>query len=121
RFNSVFRERYRLSPSALRRAPSPSERNREAEAGPRWPAVPAEALVPLTLAYRAPLAWHVLATLLQRDAMPGVEVVQEGCYGRTVRLNGASGVVFAEDAAPAPDPQHPLKPHLEVHLSPGLL
>jgi AraC family transcriptional regulator of adaptative response / DNA-3-methyladenine glycosylase II len=51
RFNAVFRERYRLSPSALRRsAPSKS-------AGP---ATPAGDSVTLTLAYRPPLDWPLL-------------------------------------------------------------
>jgi len=122
RFNSVFRERYRLSPSALRRSPPPG-RPGPGRVGERGsPATPAEALVQLTLAYRAPLAWHALIALLQRDAMPGVELVQGGCYGRTVRLNGGSGLIFAEDAAlPSRDPERPEKAHLRVHVSPALL
>jgi AraC family transcriptional regulator of adaptative response / DNA-3-methyladenine glycosylase II len=122
RFNSVFRERYRLSPSALRRTPPLSDPRPDAGAARRSPAAPAEALVRLTLAYRAPLAWDVLTALLRRDAMPGVEVVQGGGYGRTVRLNGGTGVVFAENAAaPARDPQRAVKTHLQVHISPTLL
>jgi len=121
RFNSVFRERYRLSPTALRRTRLPSEAGREGDASRGSPVVPGEALVRLTLAYRAPFAWPVLTALLRRDAMPGVEMVRAGCYGRTVRLNGGSGVVFAEDAAPAGDPQRAVKTHLHVHVSPALL
>ncbi len=121
RFNSVFRERYRLSPSALRRTRLPRDARRDAEEARGSAAVPGEALVRLTLAYRAPLAWHALTALLRRDAMPGVEVVQGGCYSRTVRLNGASGLVFAEDASQALDPQHAVKTHLHVHVSPALL
>src|SRR6266550_469758 len=56
RFNSVFRERYRVSPSALRRPPRPGETLRDTR--PR-PATPAIDLVRLTLAYRPPLAWDV--------------------------------------------------------------
>jgi AraC family transcriptional regulator of adaptative response / DNA-3-methyladenine glycosylase II len=103
RFNSVFRERYRLSPSALRRP------------GDASPAAPRESLVRLTLAYRAPLAWDVLVGLLRRDAMPEVEAVQGSRYGRTVRLDGAKGLVLAEDAASAG------KTHLYVDVSPSLL
>ena len=100
RFNSVFRERYRLSPRAVRR-------------GPR--AAPAGDLVRLTLAYRPPLAWDALVARLGRDALPGVEIVEDGRYGRTVRLEGRSGVVFAADAGSA------AKTHLEVDVSPSLL
>ena len=120
RFNSVFRERYRLSPSALRRTPAPTEAS-EAETARGSIPVPGEALVRLTLAYRAPLAWQVLTAQLRRDTMPEVEMVQGGCYGRTIRLNGGRGVVFAEDAALPHDPQRAAKTHLHVHVSPALL
>ena len=109
RFNSVFRERYRLSPSALRRTPRSSDSTAHRGRGPG----PATDLVRLTLAYRPPFAWNVLATLLRRDALPGVEVVHGRRYGRTVHLDGRSGIVFAEDAAE--------KSHLNVEVSPSLL
>jgi AraC family transcriptional regulator of adaptative response / DNA-3-methyladenine glycosylase II len=69
--------------------------------------------VRLTLAYRAPLAWNPLLALLERSALPGVEVVQDGGYGRTIRLDGSTGVVFV---SPAPE-----EAHLRVDLSPSLL
>jgi AraC family transcriptional regulator of adaptative response / DNA-3-methyladenine glycosylase II len=89
RFNSVFRERYRMPPSALRAA-------RRAPRGLQ--ADPKSDLVRLTLAYRPPLAWNVLVALLERDAVPGVEVVEGRRYGRTFRLGDSTGVVYAEDA-----------------------
>jgi len=104
RFNALFRARYRLSPSDLRRAPAPPTRAATA---------PAPDLVQLTLAYRAPLAWDVLVTVLGRDAWPGVEAVQGARYGRTVRLEGYSGIVLATDAAE--------RGHLTVGVSPALL
>jgi len=113
RFNSVFRERYRLSPSALRRAPRSSDMVSDLSARRARPPGPATDFVRLTLAYRPPLAWNVLTTLLQRDALPGVELVEGGRYGRTVRLDGRSGVVFAEAAA--------AKAHLNVEVSATLL
>jgi AraC family transcriptional regulator, regulatory protein of adaptative response / DNA-3-methyladenine glycosylase II len=104
RFNSVFRERYRLSPSALRRsAPSSSSS----------PARPDGDFVTLTLAYRPPLDWGLLTDLLRRDALPGVSAVEAGRYGRTVNLEGRSGVVLAEQAAG--------KSHLDVAVSLSLL
>ncbi len=90
RFNSVFRERYRLSPSALRRA---------APSTAAAPASPTGDFVTLTLAYRAPLDWALLTGLLARDAMPGVIAVEGDRYGRTVSLDGRSGVVLAKNVA----------------------
>ena len=104
RFNSVFRERYRLSPSALRRA-APSTVAR--------PAAPSGDFVTLTLAYRAPLDWGLLTRLLAREAMPGVIMVDGDRYGRTVTLDGRSGVVLARNAA--------AKAQLDVAVSLSLL
>lgn len=98
RFNVVFRERYGMNPSTLRR-PSPARQARD--------------LLRMTLAYRPPLAWEVLTGFLRRDATPGVEVVEGRRYGRTVRLDGRSGVVFAEDS--------PAKSHVKIDFSPSLL
>lgn len=97
RFNSVFRERYRLSPRALRRP----ERRRGARrgTGSLGAALSADH-VPLTLAYRPPLAWDVLLALLARDALPGVDTVQGPQYARTVCLEGHRGIILAKDAAP---------------------
>lgn len=89
RFNTVFRERYRLTPSAVRRAP------RARRAGVAAP----DELVRLTLAYRAPLEWSALLGWLARDALPGVEWAHQGRYGRTVELDGRRGVIFASDDA----------------------
>lgn len=98
RFNVAFRERYGMSPSALRR-PSAARK--------------ANDLLRMTLAYRPPLAWDVLTAFLRRDATPGVEIVEGRRYGRTVRLDGRSGVVFAEDA--------PAEAQVKVDISPSLL
>jgi AraC family transcriptional regulator, regulatory protein of adaptative response / DNA-3-methyladenine glycosylase II len=99
RFNAAFREHYRLNPSALRPRPV------------RPP--PETDLVRLTLAYRAPHAWNPLLAFLERSALPGVEVVQDGGYGRTIRLDGSTGVVFVSPAAE--------QAHLRVDVSPSLL
>lgn len=91
RFNAAFRERYRMSPTDVRRS---------ARAGTNGtpPTVPAGDLLRLTLAYRAPLDWDAVLALLRRDAICGVELVEGRRYGRTVRLGDCAGVVFAEDA-----------------------
>ncbi len=98
RFNAVFRERYRMNPTAVRRAlrapEAPAIGSRAAAAGPP-PAT--HDVVRLTLAYRAPLDWHALTALLSREAIAGVETVEGGRYDRTVRLDGACGVVSVWD------------------------
>ena len=53
RFNVAFRERYGMSPSALRRPSQARE---------------AHDLLRITLAYRPPLAWDVLTAFLRREA-----------------------------------------------------
>jgi AraC family transcriptional regulator of adaptative response / DNA-3-methyladenine glycosylase II len=121
RFNTAFRQRYRLSPSSLRRASRASVRSgvpgAVAGAG-----APVDDVVRLTLAYRPPLAWDLLLGTLQRDALPGVELVQDGRYGRTVHIDGRSGVVFAGDAAACPRPAHrPASTHLDLEVSLSLL
>ncbi len=112
RFNAVFRERYRMSPTRIRRALRNDGGPPAPRAGARASATASD-VVRLTLAYRAPLAWGELIALLRREAVPGVECVEGGRYGRTVRLDGARGVVFAEPAAAGT--------HLTVTVSPPLL
>jgi AraC family transcriptional regulator of adaptative response / DNA-3-methyladenine glycosylase II len=127
RFNAVFRERYRLSPSKLRRAAGnhqASADRRRPGARPAAAAEPARDLVRLTLGYRAPLAWDVLLRFLERDALPGVELVHGARYARTVRIDGRSGVIFATDRPqgphPAPAPRD-AGAHLDVEVSLGLV
>ncbi|MDQ2767174.1 MAG: helix-turn-helix domain-containing protein [Gemmatimonadota bacterium] len=84
RFNAAFRAQYRMPPSALVRAP------KSAIAGE---------FVRLTLSYRPPLAWRELCQILASDAIGGVESVEGARYGRTITVDGRSGVFFAEDAS----------------------
>ncbi len=104
RFNSVFRERYRMSPSALRqrrRAPTRAE----------VPAGVTGDFVRLTLGYRSPMAWDALVGALAANATPGVELVDRSRYCRTVGLSGCRGVIFVEDASA----------HVTVDVSASLL
>ena len=102
RFNAAFREQYGLPPSTLRRG---RVHRRKAEG-------PAPALR-LALAYRSPFAWGMLLDTLRRTATPGLAAVHGCRYGRTVHINGHTGVVWAEDAD-----EHK---HLTVDLSESLL
>jgi len=113
RFNSVFRERYRMSPTALRRRQST-----ESAARPS-PTDETSSPLRLTLAYREPLAWNALLGVLGRSALPGVEVVDIRGYARTVRLGERTGVVFVHADARSAKRQGP--PSLTVDVSPSLV
>jgi AraC family transcriptional regulator of adaptative response / DNA-3-methyladenine glycosylase II len=71
RFNALFRARYRLNPTALRR-----------EAGENGGA---DGLT-LQLAYRPPFDWDALTAFLGPRAVEGVEQIRDGAYRRTVRV-----------------------------------
>ncbi len=94
RFNAAFLEQYRMPPSSVRRTP------RSRKSGLR-----------LTLAYRAPFDWQGLLAMLRRDALPGVELVEEGRYSRTVRLDDQAGVIQVANG----------RGHLVVDLSSSLV
>ena len=116
RFNTAFREHYRMSPSALRRRPPRALVRRAAdEAG--------AGLVRLTLGYRDPLDWDGMLETLAAGALPGAEAVADGRYLRTVRLGQCRGVVvIGIPTVPARDTRKPgCMPHLELDVSESLL
>lgn len=78
RFNALFRERYRTSPSAMRRA---------ARGG-----ASSEGLA-FELAYRPPLDWTALLDFLRHRAIAGVEAVDADAYARSVRLRRGGRVL----------------------------
>src|SRR5258708_2024755 len=80
RFNEIFRDLFQRPPSALRRKTSAST-------------VGAEAGVTLRLRYRPPYDWDSMLGYLQARAIPGVEVVENGCYRRTVEIDSFVGSV----------------------------
>jgi AraC family transcriptional regulator of adaptative response / DNA-3-methyladenine glycosylase II len=89
RFNALFRARYALSPTDLRR-----------QTGKELPPRAADVLK-LRLAYRPPFAWGELLEYLARRAVPGVEHVDAGRtrYARTVALGKSTGWVQVESSA----------------------
>ncbi len=118
RFNTVFRERYRMTPTTMRRAP----RSVVARANGRGcVAAPVPGLVRLTLGYRAPLAWDALIAMLQREAIPGITVVHNGSYSRSIALQGHTGVVIVENPAALSKAPRSEKTQLDVRVSPSLL
>ncbi len=70
RFNDLFKTQYRLSPTALRKQAS----GKKGDTGD----------VTLTLGYRPPYRWRQMASFLGERAIPGVEVVHNDEYIRTV-------------------------------------
>ncbi|MCU0634911.1 MAG: helix-turn-helix domain-containing protein [Gemmatimonadaceae bacterium] len=94
RFNALFRTRYRLAPSALRRGARVHDSH--ATDGD----VPDS--VSLWLSYRPPYDWPQMLRYLEARATAGVELVTHargGRYWRTVALRNAIGVL---SIAPAP-------------------
>jgi len=82
RFNALFRLRYRISPTEMRRPVT-----REASAN--------GSELCLRLAYRPPLAWKEMLAFQARRAAPGVEWISpdRGAYARTVSLGARRGWV----------------------------
>lgn len=109
RLNALFRARYGMAPTALRRA-RPGSWNGE------------EGALDLRLEYRPPFDWGALLAFLAGRAVPGVEVVEGGRYLRTVALKGRRGWVSVErdDAGPGPE-TGALRVCVSVELLPVLL
>jgi AraC family transcriptional regulator of adaptative response / DNA-3-methyladenine glycosylase II len=103
RLNALFRERYRLSPAALRRAVRTPARRRDRT----------EPALTLSLAYRPPYDWPAMVGWLAPRATPGVEVVADACYRRAVRIGEHRGVVSVR--------VEPKAPALQVELSASLV
>jgi AraC family transcriptional regulator, regulatory protein of adaptative response / DNA-3-methyladenine glycosylase II len=101
RFNALFKQRYRLAPSALRKT---TRRSTAAD----------EFL--FELAYRPPLDWPHLLRFLGSRSIAEVEVVDGKTYQRTVRIE-AKGTVHRGWIAVS---QHKTKAVLSIRLSASL-
>ncbi len=98
RFNHLFRTRYGLNPTAMRRGRAP-----QTSAG----------AITLKLGYRPPLAWPALAGFLTSRGAICTERLDGVRYLRTVRLNGHVGWIAVE---PGTQPNV-----LRVDVAPSLL
>jgi AraC family transcriptional regulator, regulatory protein of adaptative response / DNA-3-methyladenine glycosylase II len=78
RFNETFRDLFHRPPSALRRKTS-------------QPGIDAE--VKLRLRYRPPYDWQSMLGFLKTRAIPGMEIVDNDTYARTVEIEGRIGSV----------------------------
>lgn len=102
RFNTLFRARYGLVPSDVRRAAvSP----------------PVTEPIVLRLAYRPPFAWQHLLDFLAMRAIAGVETVSGSAYYRSVDIDGHRGWLKAE----APDGSNSLQLTVPTTLVPVLM
>ena len=101
RFNALFRARYRLTPSALRRT--------------RDGGAPDES-IRLTLSYRPPLAWETMLHFLEGRAVAGVEAVVGRSYLRAVALGDVRGWVKVGPA----DGRHAFEVELPMSLAGAL-
>jgi AraC family transcriptional regulator of adaptative response / DNA-3-methyladenine glycosylase II len=80
-FSRASRERFGVSPTALRARRHADDR-----------LVPEHGLL-LRLPFRGPLDWAATCDLLGARAVPGVEQVHDGVYRRAVDVEGTAGVI----------------------------
>jgi len=76
RFNAAIRKVYKRTPTQIRRLV------RQKETGNQYL---------FRLNFRPPYHWDGLLSYLAARATPGVEAVANGCYRRTISLNGSDG------------------------------
>jgi AraC family transcriptional regulator, regulatory protein of adaptative response / DNA-3-methyladenine glycosylase II len=101
RFNALFRARYRLTPSDIRKT---KDRGDLGES------------IRLTLAYRPPFDWETLLRFLAGRAVTGVEAVVGRSYLRTVALGELRGWLKVEPVIG----RHSLKVELPMSLAGAL-
>jgi AraC family transcriptional regulator, regulatory protein of adaptative response / DNA-3-methyladenine glycosylase II len=78
RFNAMIRQTYDRTPTQIRRLARRSKIEQENE-------------YLFRLRFREPFDWNRMLAFLALRATSGVEVVEEGCYRRTISLHGVSG------------------------------
>jgi len=81
RFNEAIRQTYARTPTELR------QRRRRAIVDP------AGTTIDLKLFYRQPYNWPAMLAFLAEHATPLVEAVDAQSYRRTIRMDGASGII----------------------------
>ncbi len=101
RFNALFKVRYRLTPSTLRKSANASAFSDD---------------FMFDLAYRPPLDWQHLLAFLAARSVVGVETVDRKTYRRTVRID-ANGAIHCGWITAI---QHKTKAVLSVRISASL-
>lgn len=86
RFNEIFQQLYLRPPKALRRTGITDE------------SVATTGAVTVKLGFRPPYDWEAMLSFLRARAIPGIEVVSDGSYRRTIAIGSDRGVVVVEPA-----------------------
>ncbi len=88
RMNALFAERYRFSPTRLRKEGQtvPEHETRQTKSGEM------DSLT-FVLPYRPPYDWERVLAFFERRAVPGVETHADGIYRRMIRVDGATPMV----------------------------
>ncbi|MBA3644333.1 MAG: helix-turn-helix domain-containing protein [Chloroflexia bacterium] len=84
RFNETFQRLFQRPPGALRRSKG-TERS--------------DAAVAIQLAYRPPYDWDAILAFLATRAIPGVEVVADNHYARTIAIGELAGTLVVAPGA----------------------
>jgi AraC family transcriptional regulator of adaptative response / DNA-3-methyladenine glycosylase II len=87
RFNETFSDLFERAPSELRRL------------GGEEVALGSEGEFSLLLRYQPPYDWPAMLEFLSLRAIEGVEQVRDGCYSRTLSLDGVEGMVSVRPAS----------------------
>ena len=106
RFNAMLKERYRLTPTDLRR----TQNHR---------AVEDFSAFSFRLGYRPPLDWDRLLAFLSQRAIPQVETVSDGTYLRTVRIQRRGRELAGHIRVTRMTDQHMLAVRLSESLLPA--
>lgn len=102
RFNALFHERYRMSPTRLRKS--------------RENAAPADSIT-CRLSYRPPLDWRSLLEFLKARSAVGVESIDDNCYMRTARFGKLTGWIRVAPISTS----NALKVEMSAGLAPAFL
>ncbi|MDB9528511.1 AlkA N-terminal domain-containing protein [Oscillatoria sp. CS-180] len=86
RLNTLFKDRYHLSPTALRRKAAKTPQGMTQDS------------LYCELAYRPPFDWQRLLSFLRQRAVTGVEVIDDDRYQRTVQIGPHRGWIAVSPA-----------------------
>ncbi len=124
-FNATIREVFAVTPTQLRSA-SPAGRppgtRRAFFCGDPSPQTPLgrdpspQTPIGLRLAYRAPIDGERMLGFLAARAIPGVEVVQDGRYRRTIQLPNGTGILSLGPLVPSSAQRGPGSVDCELQL-----